>query len=259
MTTIEQLAAFGHFIIRSIDREASAFRSCPSRGRIMHGGDMSRRPSNPSIWPRQSTCSATSIYNTPAIGTATRRSRGKEYANRIPIAAGFSMHCLMHCYGYSGDDYKRWFDSHRPSARRYHDAIVGERGFREIRLLSEVLPGDILAMKYMNRTDTTGHIMLVADRPRRIAPEEPVVAQTEQWEVPVIDSSHSGHGPTDTRHGRGPNGKDHDGLGSGVFRIYSDPEGRVAGFSWSASRASKFVEPDDEHLVIGRYIPGFKP
>ena len=173
--------------------------------------------------------------------------------------SGFLDALLMHCYGYGRDDFKGWFDSKRPSARRYHDAIVGERGFREIRLLSEALPGDILAVKYMNRTDSTGHVMLVSDRPRRIAPEEPVVAQTEQWEVPVIDSSHSGHGPTDTRHGRGPNGKDHDGLGSGVFRIYSDPEGRVAGFSWSATRASKFVAPDDEHLAIGRLIPGFKP
>ncbi|MGD0383964.1 MAG: hypothetical protein ABSA77_10605 [Thermoguttaceae bacterium] len=48
-------------------------------------------------------------------------------------------------------------------------------------------------------------------------------------------------------------------MGSGVLRIYSDPEGRVAGFSWSTSRASKFVVPDDEHLAIGRLIPGFKP
>ena len=173
--------------------------------------------------------------------------------------SGFLDALLMHCYGYSGDDYKRWFDSHRPSARRYHDAIVGERGFREIRQLSEVQPGDVLAVKYLVRTDTTGHIMLVADRPRRISPVEPVVAQTEQWEVPVIDSSHSGHGPTDTRYRRGANGKDHDGLGSGVFRIYSDPEGRVAGFAWSTTKASKFVTPDEEHLVIGRYIPGFKP
>jgi hypothetical protein len=165
----------------------------------------------------------------------------------------------MHCYGYSRDDFKKWFDSNRPSARRYHDAIVRERGFREIRLLTEVLPGDVIAVKYANRTDSTGHVMLVSDRPRRIAPEEPVAAQTEQWEVPVIDSSQSGHGPTDTRHRRGPNGKDHDGLGSGVLRIYSDSEGRVAGFSWSTSRVSKFVAPDDEHLAIGRLIPGFKP
>ena len=173
--------------------------------------------------------------------------------------SGFLDALLMHCYGYTRDDFKQWFDSHQPSARRYHDAIVHERGFREIRLLADVLPGDVLAVKYSNRTDSTGHIMLVSERPRRIAPQEPVVAATEQWEVPVIDSSHSGHGPTDTRYRRGSNGKDHDGLGSGVFRIYTDPQGHVAGFSWSVSKASKFVAPDDEHLVIGRLIPEFKP
>src|ERR1044071_2847963 len=35
--------------------------------------------------------------------------------------SGFIDHLLMHCYGYDGDAFKRWFDSHRPSAARYHD------------------------------------------------------------------------------------------------------------------------------------------
>jgi hypothetical protein len=173
--------------------------------------------------------------------------------------SGFLDALLMHSYGYSRDDFKQWFDSHQPSARRYHDAIAGQRGFREIRHLAEVRPGDILAVKYLNHRESTGHVMLVADQPRRIAPMPPVVTDTEQWEVSVIDSSHSGHGPTDTRHHRGPNGKDHDGLGRGVFRIYAGPKGQVVGFSWSTARVSKFVAPDDEHLVIGRLIPGFKP
>jgi hypothetical protein len=85
------------------------------------------------------------------------------------------------------------------------------------------------------------------------------VADTEQWAVPIIDSSHSGHGPTDSRHHRGANNKDRDGLGRGVFRIYAGSQGQVVGFSWSTARVSKFVAPDDEHLVIGRLIPGFKP
>ena len=173
--------------------------------------------------------------------------------------SGFFDALLMHSYGYSRDDFKLWFDSHQPSARRYHDAIVGRRGFREIQHIEEVQPGDVLAVKYLHRADSTGHVMLVADPPRRIASKSPLVPGAEQWEVPVIDSSHSGHGTTDSRYHRGADGKDHDGLGRGVFRIYSTPEGRVAGFSWSMARVSKFIAPDDEHLVIGRLIPGFKP
>ncbi len=94
--------------------------------------------------------------------------------------------------------------------------------------------------------------MLVADRPRRMAAKEPSIAGTIQWEVTIIDSSESGHGPTDTRHKKGADGKDHDGLGEGVLRIYSDTAGNVTGFAWSTQKVSKFKEPSDEHLVIGR-------
>src|SRR5262249_43286345 len=75
---------------------------------------------------------------------------------------------------------------------------------------------------------------------------------TLQWELAIIDSSESGHGPTDTRHANGPNGKDHDGVGEGILRLYTDPAGTVVGFAWSTLSASKFKSPDDEHLVIGR-------
>jgi hypothetical protein len=173
--------------------------------------------------------------------------------------SGFIDALLMHSYGYSRDDFKRWFDSHRPTARRYHDAIVKQQGFRHIEHLADVRPGDFLVAKYLKRTDNTGHIMLVASQPRRIAATPPVLTGTEQWEVTVIDSSRSGHGPTDTRHHLGPNGKDHEGLGRGIVRIYGSEQGKVAGFSWSAARGSKFIAPADEHLVIGRLVPGFKP
>ncbi len=173
--------------------------------------------------------------------------------------SGFLDALLMHSYGYTRADFKRWFNSHRPSARRYHDAIVAERGFQRIERLGEVQPGDVLAVKYLRRSDNTGHVMLVSARPRRIMPTRPVVGYSEQWEVPIIDSSRSGHGPSDTRHHRGPNGKDHEGLGCGVLRIYSNSQGAVVGFSWSTAKASKFVAPSDEHLVIGRLIADFKP
>ena len=117
--------------------------------------------------------------------------------------SGFLDALLTHSYGYDSDDFKRWFDSHRPSARRYHDAIAAQRGFREIRQLAEVQPGDILAIEVSPQArehrprDAGGR----ATAPHRALP--PVATDTEQWAVPVIDSSHSGHGPTDSRHHRG--------------------------------------------------------
>jgi hypothetical protein len=173
--------------------------------------------------------------------------------------SGFIDSLLQSTYGYTPQDYKKWFDSHRPTAKRYHDAIVDQSGFTQVQHVQDMLPGDLLAVKYLSRSDNTGHIMLAADRPIRISPKAPLVSGTQQWTVQVIDSSESGHGPTDTRHGRGPGGKDHDGVGEGVLRIYSDNEGSIAGFTWSTISSSKIKDPSDEHLVIGRLKPDFHP
>ncbi len=99
--------------------------------------------------------------------------------------------------------------------------------------------------------------MIAVDRPHTMRFKPPEVLGSTQWEVPVIDSSKSGHGPTDTRHKKGPGGKDHDGVGEGVFRIYSDSEGKIVGFTWSTMSNSDFKEPGDEHLVIGRFEPDY--
>jgi len=173
--------------------------------------------------------------------------------------SGFIYALLIRSYGYSRDDFKRWFDSHRPTAARYHDAIVVQKGFVAIPDIRNVRPGDILAVKYLHRKDNTGHVMLAVDAPRPMAAKKPLVDGTQQWQVTVIDSSKSGHGPTDTRHAKGEDGKDHDGLGMGVLRVYADLQGRIAGFTWSPLQASKFHAPDDEPLVVGRLVPGFKP
>jgi hypothetical protein len=101
--------------------------------------------------------------------------------------------------------------------------------------------------------------MLVEGLPKRRKATEPLVEGTEQWEVVIIDSSKSGHGVTDTRHKMGVDGKDHDGLGRGVLRLYTAPDGKVAGFAWSTMKVSQFKTPDDEDLVMGRLVPGYVP
>ena len=166
--------------------------------------------------------------------------------------SGFADALLTHCYGYDADQFRQWFGSGRPTARRYHDAIEQQRGFTRIKHVRDVLPGDFLAVKYLTRNDNTGHVMLAADRPAKILPMAPLVPGTEQWKVVVIDSSQSGHGPTDTRHKKGADGKDHDGLGEGVLRVYTNSRGSIVGFAWSTLAASKYKDPNDEDLVIGR-------
>jgi len=167
--------------------------------------------------------------------------------------SGFADALLQHSYGLDKEQFRKIFGSGRPSAKRYHDAIEEENGFKEIKHVGDFQPGDFLAVKYFSRKDNTGHVMLAASSAVRMSPARPIVPGTQQWEVTIIDSSETGHGPTDTRHAKGADGKDHDGLGEGVLRIYSDADGTVAGFAWSTGSASKFKAPSDEHLVIGRF------
>jgi hypothetical protein len=167
--------------------------------------------------------------------------------------SGFADSLLEHCYGFDKKAFRSVFASGRPSAARYYDAIEKQIAFEEVKHVQDAQPGDFLAVKYLTRKDNTGHVMLVAARPVRMEPpREPSKTGPVQWRVEVIDSSESGHGPTDTRHRKGANGKDHDGLGEGVFRIYSSGTGDVTGFSWSTMASSKFKSPQDETLVIGR-------
>jgi hypothetical protein len=172
--------------------------------------------------------------------------------------SGFLNGLLQHSYGYDREAFRRWFDSGRPTAARYHDAITEQRGFTAIKRLTDVRPGDILAVKYLKRRDNTGHVMLVVEPPQPMRARKPLVDGTQQWQVVVIDSSRSGHGPGDTRARKGQDGSNQ-GLGRGVLRIYADRQGRVAGFSWSTRGVSEFKSPDLEHLVIGRLQPNFKP
>ena len=173
--------------------------------------------------------------------------------------SGFIDQLLMHDDGYNPEQFKRWFGIRRPTAATYHDAIASAHGFTQVGTVPELQIGDVIAIKYFNRRDNTGHIMLVVGKPKRVNSSPPIVEGTTQWDIDIIDSSESGHGPTDTRHKHGADGKDHDGLGRGIFRVYTNGKGEIAGFTWSTLKISKFVSPDAEHLIMGRFVPGFAP
>jgi hypothetical protein len=95
-------------------------------------------------------------------------------------------------------------------------------------------------------------MMVVRDLPQAHS-GNPIVADTLQWTIDVVDSSSSYHGPTDTRY-------DHPGgIGEGVFRLYTNLDGTVAGYTWSllgTSMSSYYPQAtttdDGHHLVIGR-------
>jgi hypothetical protein len=144
-----------------------------------------------------------------------------------------------------------------PQAKDYYDLISREDGFRRIDSVAEVLPGDIVAVKYLpghapSSWDAgTGHVMLVDARPLpRKKDTRPLVDGTRQWEVTIIDSSKSPHGRDDTR--QMEDGSRRDGVGRGIFRLYSDEQGKPVGYSWSIAGSSNFYDASARPLAIGR-------
>jgi hypothetical protein len=159
---------------------------------------------------------------------------------------------LSRCYPAVDDTfYRTVLGQKRPQAKNYYDAIVKGKEFMHIKNIKDVKPGDIIAIKYPPGGTNTGHMMLVADLPKSRTASKPVVEGTEQWELTVIDSSMSGHGPTDTR--RKEDGKFRTGLGRGVARLYAKPSGEIAGYSWSTLAGSDFQDQSKRQLAIGRF------
>lgn len=79
----------------------------------------------------------------------------------------------------------------------------------------------------------------------------PYVPNTTQYVVEVIDSSRSGHGPTDTR--LREDGTWQDGVGIGIFRLYADATGTIVGYTWSTYTTSVYYDQTTRHPVVGRF------
>lgn len=169
--------------------------------------------------------------------------------------SGFIDELFAHTYGFMPDYMQQWLGGkYRPTAAGYYAAIIDQRGFIRIRKVRDVLPGDIIAVSYPYDKNNSGHVMLVAAAPEKIAPAESMIEGTGQWKVVVIDSSRSPHGKNDTR--RTGDGRNHGGLGKGAVRIFTDAGGEVAGYTWSLGPKSEYHAVKERPLAIGRFDRG---
>ena len=192
----------------------------------------------------------------PTVVTWTGVSGATETRNRS-VCSALVAQLMKQAYGYRAADFAGWLDGKFPRAAGFHDAIAAGHGFDLVLRIADIRPGDVLAIKYPPGSHPTGHVLLAASRPTLRRATEPTVPGTTQYELSVIDSSHTGHGPTDSRHYA--KGKFHNGVGEGLFRLYAGPDGALAGYSWSVTKASEFYAPGERHLVIGRLNHEVKP
>jgi hypothetical protein len=163
------------------------------------------------------------------------------------VCSAFVTHVLRRAYGFDDTVIRRWFGSGNPHAIDYAHAIGVDRGFDRVSKVSDIRRGDIVAIAYPPGSVPTGHVMF-ADGPAaaRVA-TAPIEPGLRQYEIVVIDSSHSWHGPADTRAASRTSG-----VGEGTVRIYAGPDGAIAGYSWSTRGDSQFYTNDKRRMVVGR-------
>jgi hypothetical protein len=155
----------------------------------------------------------------------------------------------------------------RPASEDFVYSIESEKGFRRIRHVKDIKPGDLLAHALLDLEDkrqlgSTGHVFLIDSHARRITPVSPVVPGTEQFAIAVIDSNEEWTGPDDTRT-VDPSNKIK-GLGRGTIRLYADENGELVGWArtfkntkWFFSYDPRFPsETRSRKAAIGRPVAG---
>ncbi len=164
------------------------------------------------------------------------------------VCSTFMSLLLKHTYSYTDSYFSSWFGSTSPCAALYHDTINLQKGFQKITNVTQIQAGDVFAIKYFDGAANTGHVMLAAGAPHLRTATSPLVSGSTQYDIEVIDSSQSYHGKSDTRYTSGQPG----GIGKGVFRIYTDANGAIVGYTWSLESNSIFYSPAARDLVAGR-------
>lgn len=145
---------------------------------------------------------------------------------------------------------RAWLGRDRPRAREYFETISSEHGFRRITLVTEIKIGDVIAIRYESGAANTGHVMVVNAPPRVSERSLPIVSGARAWEVDVIDSSASGHGPGDSR--TTADGGFRRGLGRGTIRLFCGESGEVLGHTFTMSSAAPFRPVAQRPIVVGR-------
>ncbi len=173
------------------------------------------------------------------------------YENRTQCSS-FVTRLLKQAYGWTDSDFTQWFNSTSPSAALYHDTIQAQNGFTTVTNVNDIQKGDILAVEYYEEDATaTGHVMMADGVAVARTATNPVIANTQQYELIIIDSSKSGHGNSDTRFMAADTWDS--GVGRGKMRLYADNAGTVVGYTWSTVKTSVYYNlQSTRHLVIGR-------
>lgn len=141
-----------------------------------------------------------------------------------------------------------------PNASQYRWKIANCGGTGPIQFtrrdtIGAVRTGDVLAVTYPDRTDITGHVMIVRKTPvvDRTLPAGP--SGSTPYAVEILDSTSTPHGSA-SRYPDWRGGNRGRGFGYGTFVLYADGDGKIVASRWSATD-STLDRTSTNKLAIG--------
>ena len=164
---------------------------------------------------------------------------------------------LKHTYGWATDAYfTQYFQDRIPEAADYRQAFAaGTAGprFQLIRKVTDLLPGDLIAVDYQGQVDgNTGHIVMVRAIKGVFTGVADFTGET-QYAVEVVDCTADPHGVyaltnypryPDTRMVGGEKEKQFEGVGIGHMMFYaSNSTGEFSRYRWSVNVAKENAHP----------------
>jgi hypothetical protein len=141
-----------------------------------------------------------------------------------------------------------------PNAAQYRWKIANCGGTGPIKFtrrssIAEVRSGDVLSVVYPDRTDITGHVMLIRSTPvaDKTLPAGP--SGSTAYAVGIIDSTSTPHGSS-SKYPDWRGGRSGQGLGSGTFVLYVNSSGAIVATRWSATDSS-YTRASTATVAIG--------
>lgn len=162
---------------------------------------------------------------------------------------------MKRSYGITDTAMVAWLGAKWPGPKAYHDAIVAGAHFTRITAISQMQPGDVLAIKGLS-AGYSSHVAVIVRAPMPVIATKPFIAETTQYQILVDDSTSNYHYIQDTRYVASPD-TSFTGAGRGMMRLYADTNGNLVGFTWSMSNGSTYYTNGGalKDIVVGRYAP----
>lgn len=171
--------------------------------------------------------------------------------------AGFYTAVLSKTMSWTPADVQSHWGAFCPTSTIYFSAIGTGTHFTQITKAANIQKDDVIVINA--GSGYGGHTMLVDGAPILIThPVSPLFAGTTQWKVPIVDSTSTAHGCTDSRW-TGTctplTGTMDPGAGRGNIRLYTDTiSGNLLGYTWSVTASNtSYYSPLTRPYRVGRF------